>query len=109
MTVKYDPNVLRRHFQRLYLNARALVVLGAVVGGIAGATVGGDLLTSVLGRKVEGVARLLGLVGGGVLGGYIGWALGFYMRLRAQVVLCQVEIESNKAGCLELVRDSVRG
>lgn len=94
--IDYDANVIREGADRLYRTAMVIAILVALIGALVGFALIAPMLAGILERgssEVVGLARLLGLLAGGVSGGYIGWRMGFWLRLRAQLWLCQVSIE----------------
>ncbi|MDE3111778.1 MAG: hypothetical protein KGK34_02445 [Chloroflexota bacterium] len=91
--VEYDPSIIRRYAQGLYDRADSIVLLYAVLGGLAGAAVGYAIAVAVR------FDVALGAVGGIIVLALIGYAYGesraFWLRLQAQTALCQVQIEQN--------------
>lgn len=94
--VQYDPTVIHTFVERLYRQAKSIVVtatvLGVLVGFIGGAALGNmnrDL------RDASTMIMIFGVVIGGGLGYAIGQARAFALRLMAQTALCQVQIEEN--------------
>jgi len=85
----YDPSIIQKYANRLYSNANAIIVLSALMTGLVGAGFG----------AVGGYALEAGLLGA-VLGVLIGTSLAFNLKLKAQLALCQMRIESNTAQLL---------
>lgn len=83
--IKYDPKVLHRLAGQLYDRAEAVLFGHVMVGGLLGA--GGFLLNTAAG--------LCGVLIGLLIGYWIGDRKAFQMRVEAQLILCQVQIEEN--------------
>ena len=88
----YDPDIIRKHADKLYLDAKRAPLLYGFAGGIVGSTVG---LGLGLGLESWGAGLTLGVLLA-VLAGWVGFSAGrsvaSRMRLEAQSALCQVEI-----------------
>ncbi len=88
MTTRFDPTVIQQFADRLYSQARTLVVLYSVLGVLVG-SIGAYAITR---------SERLAMIAGGLLG-LLGFAIGqartFSLRLQAQTALCQVQIEAN--------------
>ncbi|MBI2813859.1 MAG: hypothetical protein HYX71_06210 [Opitutae bacterium] len=90
-TTKYDPTLIQKFADKLYAQARSIVITCTVIGIIAGGFAGhflGDYST----RKTYAI---IGAVVIGLLGFAIGQARAFALRLQAQTALCQMKIEEN--------------
>jgi len=94
---RYDPNLVGELASSLDDEAGRAPLLhaavGAVLGGsllglLAGGFATGDLLRA-------GIATAAGLLLGGVLGGALGAGRAASLRMQAQAVLCQMQIERN--------------
>jgi hypothetical protein len=87
MSTRYDPLILQKFADRLYSQADSVVILcvilGVAIGGIGGFQIG------------AGIGAVVGLVIFGALGFAIGLSIAFQLKLRAQSVLCQKQIEEN--------------
>jgi hypothetical protein len=92
--VKYDRTVIQQFAERLYAQARTVIVvwtiLGAIGGLIAGAAVA-DALDSQQTLAFVGVGALLVAL----VGFKFGQGRAFALRLQAQMALCQTQIEEN--------------
>jgi hypothetical protein len=96
----YDSNILQQYADQLYRQARAIAIWTALLFGFA-VFVSGNLLLAV----VESASRALGGNGQGVvlfatlLAVAVGIGTGrrksFGLKLQAQQILCQREIELN--------------
>lgn len=93
--VKYDPTVIYAFAQRLYSRAQLVIMLATVLGAIIGAFIG-----YVLSGK-ENTGLVAGAVILGVIGLLVGAEWAFWLKLRAQMALCQVKIEQNTRMLLE--------
>lgn len=110
---EFDPTVIERHAGYLYRRASALtrgsMVAGAIFGGVAGAYP----LTPWSHWPVPhmfGVATLLfGALAGLMIGYVIGDSRATGVRLQAQLVLHQLQLERNTAAIAEtLLRQAER-
>jgi positive regulator of sigma E activity len=92
--VKYDRAVITAFAEKLYAQARTIVVLCGLMGLILGGIVG----FAVAGRSEPNWVMIgsLSLLSTG-LGIAIGNARAFALRLQAQTALCQAQIEENTA------------
>ena len=104
---RYDATVIEKYAQRLYDRASwivlAYIVLGLGIGGLLGylpTIVWYWRDTSAAPPRGETLAIVLAIVFG-VLFGLIGRAKGFAYRLRAQLALCQMQIEYNTRNAAE--------
>jgi hypothetical protein len=90
--VGYDPQVIQRYAEHLYLRARGMVLIcmlgGVVFGGAAGALIGG-----ALGYGPNMAIALAGAVLFGLLGFPVGLERSFALRAEAQKLLCMTRIE----------------
>jgi hypothetical protein len=121
--ILYDPNAIYKLATRLYIRAHALVLvhttMGIIIGGILGkaysacasamttlntmAASASSTLFSALGVRQTYVQpsppmtdwTLVGVLVVGLLGFWIGWNKAFFLKLQAQVALCQARIEEN--------------
>jgi hypothetical protein len=84
---RYDPSVIIEYASGLYWMATVWIVAYSVVGLLAG-LLGGRILNS-------GISMLIGAIAGLVIGYLLGEARARDLRLRAQLALCQVQIEAN--------------
>ena len=102
---EFDPTVIERHAAYLYRRAAALTRSSMVAGGAFGATAGAYPLTSWSHWPVPhafGAATLLfGLLAGALIGYVIGDFRAEGVRLQAQLVLHQVQLERNTAAIAE--------
>lgn len=90
---KYDPEIIQKFADRLYRQARSIVAVYGVLGGLTGGIMALGLYATNEQLVLPLLAMLL-FVGIGVL---IGQSRAFALRLQAQTALCQVCIERNTA------------
>jgi len=85
--ITYQPKIIKEYAGRLYNSADRIVFFLILVGMAAG---------GIPGYIME---RYIGLIAGLTIGGIIGFLIGneiaFGLKLRAQIALCQVQIEEN--------------
>lgn len=99
--VKYEPQVIRQFASKLYRSASLLVILYSVLGFVVGPVAGAGLWSTAgvffrlqFGMSQDGFVLLsLGLFT--LLGFSMGQSRAFTLRLQAQQLLCQVQIEEN--------------
>lgn len=86
--IMYEPQIIENFAISLYRAAKITLVLftliGILGGGVGAYVLGGEIVWAV------GGAVLLGLILFG-----IAWQIAFRLKLRAQLALCQVQIEEN--------------
>ncbi len=85
----YDHNVLVTYATRMHFWGNVWAVLIGIACAIAGAIFGNTI------GEGGGQAIFLGLIIGSALGALGGYVHYFNQRLLSQLVLCQVQIESN--------------
>jgi hypothetical protein len=108
---EFDPTVIEYHAAYLYRRAAALtrgtVALGALLGGAAGAYP----LTRYSHWPIPhsyGIATLLfGVLAGGLIGYVVGDSRANRVRVQAQLVLHQVQLERNTAAIVETLARQV--
>jgi hypothetical protein len=92
---QYDPRVIQKLADKLYSQANTIVFLATAAGFALGAICGYGA------GHQQGNSSLYAWVGGIVLGA-IGFAIGrsmsFSLRVKAQMALCQRQIEENTRG-----------
>lgn len=102
---EFDPTVIERHAGYLYRRANALTRGSMVAGALFGATVGAYPLTPWSHWPVPhmfGVATLLfGALAGVMIGYVVGDSRATSVRLQAQLVLHQLQLERNTAAIVE--------
>lgn len=86
----YDPQIIEKYADNLYRRATLIVITCMILGLLAG-IVGGASVDPAGGGGWRFVGAALGLF----LGCAIGNQIVFGMKLKAQMALCQVQIEKN--------------
>src|SRR4051794_20777974 len=96
MAVTYQPEVIEQFAERLYAEARMIIVKYALVWGIVAAIAALALVTSNKDLKgATGTFAIAGFAAGALGGGVIGYGKSFLLRLQAQQALCQLQTEKN--------------
>ncbi len=108
---EFDPTVIERHAAYLYRRAVALS-RGSMVAGVAlGAAVGAYPLTPWSHWPVPHMFGVATLLFGALAGGLIGYVVGDFraegVRLQAQLVLHQLQLERNTAAIAETLMRQV--
>jgi hypothetical protein len=96
MSVTYQPEVIEQYAEKMYLQANLLMIKYALgLGLLLGA--GGMILALSVKELQRGASpiAIAGLVAGCIAGGIIGYAKSFELRLKAQLALCQLQVEKN--------------
>lgn len=99
MAVSYDENVIVTFAERLYSRSAAIVIVYTLFGAVIGALVVKGVVAAyrINSDATNGVTIVIALIFA-VLGGMIGSARAFTLRLLAQQALCQLQIERNTRG-----------
>ena len=93
--INYDPTQARRLAGRLNLRAGLSIFVSMVLGIVGGMVASPFILQSLPGNiSVDLPGWLCGVVFG-MLGFGQGMERGFQLRLQAQALLCQIQIEEN--------------
>jgi hypothetical protein len=94
--VHYDPGIIKRYAELMYRRASSVVVVWTLAFIVPG-LLGGVALADALRVPRENNVLVIGLTTlvGGVIGFLIGQSRAFWLRLQAQVMLCQARIEQN--------------
>jgi len=92
MNAHYEPEALRRLAEQTHAQART-----ALVGGIIGGMVTGSLFGYAASLMFATSTSLLapGMAVGAVLGVVMGRRRAMELKLKAQMALCQIQIEEN--------------
>lgn len=90
--VEYDAGVIQSFADTLYRQANTIIVVCAIVGLLFGGVSGLFGGASSSNGVPLGVA--LGIIGL-VIGVFLGRAIAFGLKLRAQMALCQMKTEAN--------------
>jgi len=86
--IAYQPQIIEQFAIRLYRTAKVIMVLFTLIGFLGGGA----------GGYIFGGGVVLGIGGAILMGGFlfwISWEIAFRLKLRAQLALCQVQIEEN--------------
>lgn len=95
--LSYDRAEVQALAERLYFQARLTVIVGVVLGFVAGAA----LVASVVGAVNERVHIAEAVIGGGfgaLAGAVWGRSRACLLGIHAQAALCQARIEENTRG-----------
>lgn len=87
----FDPKVIQKFADRLYSQARSILISYSLVLGFLGA---GVLYGLELTARIH-LNPLLGFIVGALIGYLMAIEKAFKLKLEAQVALCQVKIEEN--------------
>ena len=106
--IAYDPRVIQKFADRLYRRALLVMIASTVFGVLSGGVLGLVVCLDAIGPAWErdnsaaSGGLVVGLVGGLLgavifgLGGFLaGWKRAFWLKLQAQIALCQLKIEEN--------------
>jgi hypothetical protein len=85
-TTRYDSKILQEFADKLYSQANSVVIICVVIGIIVGGL--GGFMGGIIVALIGGVAL-------GALGFAVGMSIAFQLKLRAQILLCQKQIEEN--------------
>lgn len=95
--IDYDAAVIQSFADKLYSQARLVLISSTLMGVLIGAFLGGVLIVAIAKTSGENqtVAVLVIAAIGGVLGFMKGMERSLKLKLDAQIALCQVQIEKN--------------
>jgi hypothetical protein len=97
---QFDPSVIERYAEQLYRKADSVRIGSAIAGAVLGVIFGAAPM-SPLGEylPVPAAFAMATVLLGALVGGFIGYVVGegraFQIRLQAQMVLFQVQLERN--------------
>ena len=104
---EFDPTVIERHAAYLYRRAVALTRGFIIVGAVLGATAGAYPLTRWSHWPIPHVFGVATLLFGALAGGLMGYVIGDFraegVRLQAQLVLHQLQLERNTAAIADVL------
>ena len=92
-STRYDSAIIQTFADRLYSQADGVVIICVVIGilvGGGGGYAAGQIVGSIVGAVIIGA-----------LGFAIGMSIAFQLRLKAQILLCQMQIEENTRKTVE--------
>jgi hypothetical protein len=89
MTIKFDPEVIKKSAQLLYRKADTIIAIYGLIGAIAGATVTALLI------KTASPVIFIGIGIGVLFGIFAGKEKALKYKLEAQLALCQLQIAIN--------------
>jgi hypothetical protein len=92
---QYDPAILQKFADKMYSSAVVIIVVGIVFGALLGGGMGAGVANAGSKAGSSMTPAIVGMVVGAGFGGLLGYLAGFWYRFRAQVVLCQLQIEMN--------------
>lgn len=102
----YDESILVQMSDRLYTRASRVLFYGSMLGALIGMVAGITLMAP----SGEATAMLVGGVACAVFCALVGFILGmeraFMLRLQAQTILVQVQIERNTRAAAGLARSA---
>lgn len=101
MFIEYNPDLLHKLAGQLYRQALSVEVTQTLLGFLLGAGVAFSVLASMM-RDVGLVEVMVGGLVGALLGLSLARPKAFALRVQAQSLLCQVQIEKNTARTAEL-------
>src|SRR5579859_1750932 len=108
---EFDPTVIERHAVYLYRRAAALTRGSMVVGTAFGAALGAYPLTPwshwPVPHMFGAATALFGALAGLMIGYVVGDSRATGIRLQAQLVLHQLQLERNTAAIVEALRSQV--
>jgi hypothetical protein len=103
--VRYSPSVLQKCANMLYMRAIEIIIvytaIGAGIGWIAAYAYTRAYL-NLQHIQLTDLPFIAAGVGGALLGAWLGNSRAFALKLQAQVVLCQLEIEKHTRNLEEL-------
>ncbi len=90
--VVYDEQIIAEYANFMYRRAFWVVVITTVIWAVIGGAIGG-----IFGQMMRGFDSLgfVTMIVGGLLGFWNGQQKAFWLKLAAQVALCQAQIERN--------------
>jgi hypothetical protein len=97
---QFDPNIIERYAEQLYRKADSVRVGSAITGAVLGVVFGGVPISPVGAYlPIPSTFGLATILLGAILGAFLGYAIGegraFRIRLQAQLVLFQLQLERN--------------
>ncbi len=94
--MRYDSTVIEQFASKLYSKAKSIVVIWALFGFFIGLSGAGIFAAYITQKNQEPTGFIaIGPILGLLLGYVIGAEKAFELKLKAQMALCQVQIEKN--------------
>ena len=93
---QYDKRVIHEYAERLYAQAKSSPALYFFVGILGGILVFGEVGMMLMG-SYDPIIIAIGVMTGAILGINAGRDRAMYLKLQAQLALCQAKIEENSA------------
>jgi hypothetical protein len=91
-TTQYNPQIIQEFANKLFSGADTVFVVYVVLGVLLGSQIGGAIGEAV---GLGWLGLVLGTLMGAGLGYFIGVSVGFQRKVRAQMLLCLVQMEEN--------------
>jgi hypothetical protein len=92
--IAYDPQIINQYASWLYDRALKIIIFHMLIGCAFG-FISLLILAEISRGADENVVSLFGGLVGGLIGYWIGSQKAYWLKLQAQLALCQVEIERN--------------
>lgn len=89
MATEYNPELIQKLADKLYSQAKTSIVLGTLIGFVAGGLFGFSA------SHESATGGVIGVVLGSIVGYLLGQSRAFSLRVQAQMALCQRQIELN--------------
>ena len=93
--ITYDPEVIQRFADKLYVRAATAIWVSAILGVIIGLMVGPFLIQSLPASVAVTVPIWISPILLGLLGFVQGMERAATLKIQAQTALCQLQIERN--------------
>ena len=95
--ISYDAAVIQEFASRLYRRASSIIATSILAGILLGLVLGSLLLSQLMhvNGPALGVLVLFSCLFSGLAGFSVGLEKAFKLRLEAQIILCQVQVEKN--------------
>ncbi|MBM3990314.1 MAG: hypothetical protein FJ298_04820 [Planctomycetes bacterium] len=96
--VQYDPTIIRNFVDRLYFRAAIVTWLYTLIFSALGGLIGGAIAYNNGGEwnfPLLALGVMLGIALLGSLGWYLGTRASLFVKMQAQLALCQIKIEEN--------------
>ena len=91
---QYDKRVIQEYADRLYTQAKTAPTLYFFIGILVGILIFGEVAFMTIGTY-DPIIIAIGVMTGSILGLNMGRDRAMYLKLQAQLSLCQIKIEEN--------------